>query len=247
MKANIEIFRTTGDLTRAAAGRIVDILAEAIDSRSVATVALSGGTTPRSIYGQLGADEFVRRVDWTKVHLFWGDERGVPPASSESNYRMVKESLLARVIIPENNVHRIMTEKPPREAALRYEQAMARFFSLSEDQFPAFDLVLLGLGEDGHTASLFPSNPIVNKRPRLAVEVFVNKLAQYRITITLPVINNARVVLFVVSGTHKASIVREVLAGDTIRYPAQMVRPVSGELYWFLDQDAASQLHPESH
>jgi 6-phosphogluconolactonase len=247
VKASIEIFRALGDLTRAAAGKIVGFLAEAIDTRGVATIALSGGTTPRGIYGQLGSDDFVRRVDWTKVHFFWGDERCVPPASSESNYRLVKESLLAQVVIPDKNVHRIMTEKEPREAALGYEQAMERFFSLSEDQFPAFDLVLLGLGEDGHTASLFPSNPMVNERSRLAVEVFVNKLAQYRITMTLSVINNARAVLFVVSGKHKASIVREVLAGDTISYPAQMVRPVSGELYWFLDQDAASQLHPEVH
>jgi 6-phosphogluconolactonase len=223
------------------------LLVEAIDARSLATVALAGGATPKGVYERLGADESTQRVDWTKVHLFWGDERSVPPASSESNYRLVKDSLFARVDIPEKNIHRIMTEKAPREAALEYEQVIERFFSLTEDQFPAFDLVLLGLGEDGHTASLFPSNPVVNERSRLVVEVFVNKVAQYRITLTLPVINNARAVVFVVSGTRKASIVREVFTSGTIRFPAQMVRPVSGELYWLLDQDAASQLHPESH
>jgi 6-phosphogluconolactonase len=232
---------------RGAAGRVADFLTDAIGSRGMATVALSGGSTPKGIYEQLGAVEFVRRVDWSKVHLFWGDERCVPPTSTESNYRLVKESLLARVTIPEKNVHRIMAEMPPRDAALRYEQAIEDFFGLSEDEFPKFDIVLLGLGEDGHTASLFPQSPILSERSRLAVEIFVGKLAQYRITITLPVINNARDVLFLVSGARKAGIMREVFQSDMTRYPAQLVDPVSGHVYWLVDRDAASHLQSETH
>lgn len=195
----------------------------------------------------LGSDVFARKVDWTKVHLFWGDERCVPPSSPESNYRMVKESLLARLAVPERNIHRIIGELQPREAALHYEQKLEDFFGLVEDQFPVFDIVLLGLGEDGHTASLFPSHSVLHEHARLAIEVFVTRIAQHRVTLTLPVLNNALTVLFCVSGTGKAHIVREVLEGDTSSYPAQLIQPASGQLYWLVDREAASQLRMENH
>lgn len=247
MKRIVEIFHTPYDFMNGAAKKVADLLITSIDSRGLATVALSGGTTPRNIYEQLGKGEFTSGVDWTKVHLFWGDERCVPPTSSESNYRLVRESLLAHVAVPEKNVHRIMTEKAPRDAALQYEQVVEDFFGLSEDQFPEFDIVLLGLGNDGHTASLFPESQVLNERSRLVVETFASKLAQHRITLTLPVINNARVVLFFVSGAEKAIILRDVLESDAIQYPAQLVRPFAGQVYWLVDREAASHLQSGSY
>ena len=223
---NLEILETPEDLARAAAELFVQ--------RSVSTIALSGGSTPKLLY-QLLADPnepFREQVPWPTIRFFWTDERHVPPDHPESNYRMANEAMLAHVPIARDNVHRIMSENPnAAEAAEQYEEVVPR----------RLDLILLGLGSDGHTASIFPGSEVVHETKRLVAAPWVEKLNSYRITMTLPLINNAASVVFLVSGAEKAEIVREVLKGPK-RYPAQEVRPVAGELRWMLDREAASKL-----
>jgi 6-phosphogluconolactonase len=174
--------------------------------------------------------------------VFWGDERCVLPESSESNYRMANEALLTRIPISPQNVHRIKAEQSPSKAAEEYEAEIQRTFELVDVALPRFDIVLLGLGDDGHTASVFPGTSALNEQERLVVDVYVEKFKAHRITLTLPVINNASHVLFLVSGRGKAAILRDVLQGHSLLLPAQHVRPSAGELHWLVDQDAASQL-----
>jgi 6-phosphogluconolactonase len=242
MNGRLEIFRALPDVVRECTHRIVSVLNEEVRQKGTASFVLSGGTTPRSVYEALGADDARDRVEWAKVHLFWGDERCVPPSMPESNYRMAHEALIAKIGIPERNVHRIPAERSPQEAAHLYQAELKKVFSLRERQLPAFTLILLGLGEDGHTASLFPDTSAFQEHTRLVAEVYVESFKSSRITMTLPVINAALNVMFIVAGKGKASILREVLEGDIPRYPASLVNPSSGLLSWFVDRDAASQL-----
>lgn len=226
-------------LTRAAADFFVTEAQAALRANRHFTVALSGGSTPRALYQLLAETPLA----WEAIHLFWGDERCVPPDHADSNYRMTAESLLRRIAIPPENVHRIEGELPPEEAALRYEDELRKFF----DGVPRFDLILLGLGEDGHTASLFPDSPALHERTRWVVAVSHTTPPPPlvpRVTLTLPVINAARQVVFLVSGAGKAKRLAEVLHVPTPSplLPASMVRPDSGELLWLLDQPAAALL-----
>lgn len=232
---DVQIFPNAKELARAAAEYVV--------ARSPFTVALSGGSTPKLLY-QLLADPnepFRERVQWAQTHFFWSDERHVPPDDPESNYRMANEALLAHVPVPENNVHRIPSENPnAAEAAGDYERTL---IEVTNSSLPRLDLILLGLGPDGHTASIFPGSQVLNETERLVAAPWVEKLKTYRITMTLPLINNAAAVMFLVSGADKAEIVREVLEGPK-QYPAQYVNPTNGEFLWMLDKDAAAKLQP---
>jgi 6-phosphogluconolactonase len=179
------------------------------------------------------------------MFFFWSDERHVPPTDPDSNYGMAQEAMLSRVPVPAGNVFRVPAEKPEAaDAALAYERILHQFFSLPAGEIPRFDLILLGLGPDGHTASLFPETAALAEKSRLVVGNWVEKLKTYRITFTVPVLNAARCVAFLVSGSEKASTVHEVLEGDAPaeKYPAKLVRPADGELIWFLDRAAASEL-----
>lgn len=231
---NLEIMRTPEDLARAAAAFFVARSSEAVAQRGSATVALSGGSTPKLLY-QLLADPnqpFREQVPWSRIQFFWTDERHVPPDHAESNYRMANEAMLAHVPVTSDNVHRVMSENPNAvEAAKQYEEAVP----------PRLDLILLGLGTDGHTASIFPGSEVVRETKRLVAAPWVEKLKAYRITMTLPLINNAVSIVFLVTGAEKAKIVKEVLEGAK-RYPAQEVKPINGELILMLDQEAASKL-----
>jgi 6-phosphogluconolactonase len=160
---------------------------------------------------------------------------------------MANEVLIGKISIPESNVHRIPAERTPREASLAYEDELRRHFGIKRDQFPRFDIILLGLGEDGHTASLFPRSPALWEKERLVIDTYVDTIGSHRITLTLPVINNAAQLLFLVSGKGKADIVQQVFEDHKVRYPAQMVKPVSGSLCWLVDTDAASQLEIVHH
>lgn len=237
----IERFATPSELHHAAAGSIVRFLDDAIRVRGLATICLSGGSTPKAVYELLAAEHRLS-LDWTKVHFFWGDERCGPPDHPESNFRMTNEVLLQRISIADENIHRIEAERPPKEAADRCEAELKMFFGLQGNRMPRFDITLLGLGEDGHTASLFPGTTILNESNRLIAEVFVEKLKAYRISMTYPVFNNSRVILFLVSGSGKAKILHEVLEGEPGRYPAQQIQPADGILYWLVDQPAALHL-----
>jgi 6-phosphogluconolactonase len=238
----VHIFRSADELSSEAAADIIRLLQAPLSSRGVASIALSGGSTPRNVYEKLGATNYAAQIDWKKVHLFWGDERCVPPDTAESNYRMVKETLLSRIVFPEANVHRIMAELPPERAALHYERLLLEWFGIRAGQLPTFDVFLLGLGEDGHTASLFPGAVPPGTSGPLVTSLNVKHLEQYRVTMSLPVINNAAAIVFLVSGKEKAAIVQEVLEGTVVRSPAQLVKPKQGQLLWYIDMDAASKL-----
>ena len=209
------------------------------------TVALSGGGTPKALYGLLAAPPYVGQVPWERVHLFWGDERHVPPDDAESNYRMVREALLSKITIPAENVHRVRAELPDAaDVARDYAATMRGFFQLQPTQWPRFDLVLLGLGPDGHTASLFPGTDALHDTTGLVAAPFVQKVNAHRITMTAPVINNAATVAFLVAGADKSGVLSEVIEGprDPDRLPAQLIAPTDGTLLWLLDEAAVRSL-----
>ncbi len=230
----------------AGAERFVEICRDAIARRERASVALSGGSTPRLLFRRLAQRPLRDELDWSRVEFFWGDERAVPADHEESNYRMAREELLEKLASPPQRIHRMPAERPDLDRAARdYQAELARVFGVPErGQPPAFDLVLLGLGADAHTASLFPATDALDERERWVVANHVPKLAADRLTLTPVVLNRAAHVLFLVVGRDKASAVAEVLEGprDPKRLPAQLVRPESGALTWLLDEAAASGL-----
>ena len=217
----------------AAARRFVAAASNAISARGEFVVALAGGATPRSMYARLAAEPLASMVEWSKIQVLWGDERCVPPIDAASNYRMARDVLLDHVPVPAANVHRIRGEDDPAEAAAAYEREMRRI-----------DLVLLGLGEDGHTASLFPGAVPAQDDPRLVIATRAPIAPVRRVTLTPVAINAAAEVAFLVSGTAKASIVGRVLEGSRRprELPAQLIVPASGRVVWFLDAMAAAEL-----
>lgn len=240
--AELKVFDDLDALARAAAGEIAKSARESIAERGRFTIALSGGGTPRPVYRRLAEEP---RIDWSRTHVFWGDERHVPPDHAESNFGMAHDELLSKVPIPPANVHRMRAENPSAErAAEEYAWTLRSAFDLEEGEWPHFDLVLMGMGEDGHTASLFPGSDTVRERSRLVIAPWVEKLHAFRITLTAPVFDNARLALFLVSGKEKAGALKAVLEGDfePDRHPAQIVRPEEGRLLWMVDRAAASRL-----
>jgi 6-phosphogluconolactonase len=238
----VEVLPTPDGLFRASAEEFVRVGRGAIAERGRFTVALSGGSTPRSLYSLLAKEH--ADFDWNRTFLFFGDERHVPPDHAESNYRMVNEALLSKVRIPAGNVYRVAAENPdPSAVASNYEEKLRAFFKLSSGEFPHFDLILLGLGPDGHTASLFPDSAGLKEQSRLVIANWVEKFKTHRITFTFPVLNHAADVMFLSSGANKANMVHQILEGhQTPPFPAQQVQP-EGRLVWMLDEDAAAELH----
>lgn len=240
----VKIFATPPEMSEAAARLFTATSAEAVSLRGRFTAALSGGRTPVELYTQLAKAPLASQIPWARVHLLWSDERCVPPNHPDSNYRMVRELLLDHVPIPPANVHRMPGEMDPVEAAARYEEQLREFFIPRGNGFPVFDFILLGLGEDGHTASLFPGTRTIRESARWVLGHYVDEQKGWRITLTPPVINAARKVVFIVAGTGKASVLRDILEGpyQPDLLPAQVVRPDGGELLWMLDRDAAALL-----
>ena len=236
------VFDDPEAVARAAARRVVELAGESIVARGTFSLALSGGSTPRRVYELLAGGEFGGRVEWPAVHVFFGDERAVPPDHPDSNYRMANEALLSRVPIPPENVHRIEGLGDAAANASDYESVMRGYFGGAE--WPRLDLVLLGMGDDGHTASLFPGTPALGERRAWAAANWVEKLGAWRVTLTAPAINEARHVLFLVTGAGKAARLREVLKGgrDPARLPSQFIAPRDGTLEWFADRAAAAGL-----
>ncbi|MGD0938848.1 MAG: 6-phosphogluconolactonase [Terracidiphilus sp.] len=235
-------------LARRAVEYLVEMTGEAVEAQGRARVAISGGSTPKAAF-ELLADPnqpWRQRMPWEMLDLYWVDERCVPPDDAESNYRMTREALLDHVPLKPDQIHRIQGELDPEAAASRYEEQLRSGFGLHSSESPSFDLVALGLGPDGHTASLFPHTHALQEMNRLAVANHVPKLDAWRITLTWPVINHARSVFFLVSGTDKAAILKEVLTGpcDPERLPSQLIWPSSGILTLILDKAAAALLPP---
>ena len=225
----IQVFPNSEDLARAAAALFVE--------QRPRTVALSGGSTPKRLFELLADpnEPFRDQISWSSIQFFWSDERHVPPDHPDSNYRMAKEAMLAHVPVTESNVHRVPSENPSAaETASDYERTL---IEATQQSLPKLDLILLGLGTDGHTASIFPGSEVLHETKRLVAAPWVEKLQTYRITMTLPLLNNAASVVFLVSGSDKSKIVKEVLEGPE-KYPAQIVKPTDGTLLWMLDEAA---------
>lgn len=243
-KAEVRRLTTPQELFQVAADEVIRAANDAVRERGRFTIALAGGSTPRNLYTLIAANA-GSSLPWSKVFFFWGDERHVPPTDPESNYRMAEETLLSKIPVPPANIFRIPAENPDASAvAESYEQTLRKFFALAPGEFPRFDFILLGMGPDGHTASLFPETAALQEKTRLVVANSVEKLHTSRITLTLPVLNAARCVAFLVSGADKAVMLHEVLEGQAPgeRYPSKLVRPSDGKLIWFVDRAAASQL-----
>jgi 6-phosphogluconolactonase len=237
----IRIYSDLHELSSAVAELFRSLAGTAVSERGGFTTALSGGSTPRELYALLAKKPFCEHIAWERVHLFWADERCVPPSHDDSNFKLVQELLLSRVAIPPENIHRIKGERGAVQAAADYERELKAYFG--ENGYPLLDLVILGVGADGHTASLFPGSSQVGERNRLVLPVSLGYRKKDRVTLSLPVLNHSKHVLFLASGTAKQSVIKSILAeGNPDGLPAGLVRPMSGACMWFLDQDAASQL-----
>ena len=239
----LRVYGDAEHLAVAAAELFVSAAAESMGARGRFRVALSGGSTPRRVYQLLATDAFSRRVDWEHVDVFWGDERYVPADDPESNYRMTAEALLRHVPLPTANVHRMMTElSPPQAGAEAYEKTIRESFGEGHS-VPRFDLIYLGLGTNGHTASLFPNSPALEETSRLVLADFVAAVKQWRISMSAALLNRGRTVAFLIAGQEKAPVLHEVLLGprDPKRLPAQLIAP-EGRLLWLVDETAAAQL-----
>jgi 6-phosphogluconolactonase len=243
MREAITTFDDPRALTEAAARHWRDTAAEAIASRGAFHVALSGGSTPRALYQRLAQPDHARLIDWQSVHIYFGDERAVAPDHADSNFRMAQEALFSHVPIPLAQIYRMPAdEQPIVEAAAEYESVLCRHLPKSERGVPQFDLVLLGLGPDGHTASLFPGTPILHERERLVGAVYVDTLDSWRLSLTLPVIDAARQIMVLVVGENKAAIMSELFGHGADRsYPIQLIEPL-GDMCWYVDAAAARAL-----
>jgi 6-phosphogluconolactonase len=240
---DVRIFADLAALSQAAAALFVDACTAAVIARGRALVALSGGGTPLKLYELLARPPYAGLVDWPHVHIFWGDERCVPPEDLQSNYRQSHDALLLRVPLPRENIHRVDGAREPDDAAIAYALTL-KGFAEPPLSWPRFDLVLLGMGDDGHTASLFPGSAVEMVGATAAITAAYQGRPANRVTLTPPVFNAARRVLFLVSGESKSQAISDVLYGDfrPALLPAQRIRPVDGDLIWMLDQAAANRL-----
>jgi 6-phosphogluconolactonase len=240
-KGELSIFGNGKAVADFAVERWMEACRESVANKGYFAAALSGGRTPIDFYKLLSARG--NRLPWKKTHIFLADERFVPATDEESNYRLVRECLLHHGDIPKNNVHRIDTEEATLEmAAEKYEEEIRGFFGIEPDCIPEFDLIMLGIGEDGHTASLFPGAPSLQEEKRVAIPVVAEKPPHKRISLTLPVLINARRILFLVTGSEKAGIVREIVEDSESRLPASLVRRMARSVYLVMDEGAASLL-----
>jgi 6-phosphogluconolactonase len=238
----VTVLDSAEEVARVAAARFIELAQSATAERGRFAVALAGGSTPKRAYELLAGDEYRDRVDWSKVHLFFGDERMVAPDDAESNYRMASEAMLSRLPVPPENVHRIDGLGDAVANARLYEDELRTFFN--DAAWPAFDLVLLGMGDDGHTASLFPGTEALDERDAWVASNWVEKLNAHRVTLTAPAINRAARVIFLVTGANKAAPLLEVLKGarEPRRLPSQLIEPLGGPPEWLVDKAAAARL-----
>lgn len=248
--ARLKVFPDAESVCAAAATELAALAEAAVAGSGRFAVALSGGTTPRRLYQLLAEPPHRERVPWDRLELFWGDERAVPPEHPDSNYGVAAEVLLAKVPVPAERVHRILADRPDLDETARlYQAEIARVLGVPPDgPPPALDLVLLGMGGDGHTASLFPYSRALGERGRWVLAHFVARLGVERITLTPPILNRAREVRILVTGSDKAPTLRAVLEGprEPERLPAQLIKPGAGRLVWLVDEAAAAELSPST-
>jgi 6-phosphogluconolactonase len=236
----LHISENVGSLLTALAEFLIEQCEEAIRRNGRFTISLSGGSSPKKLFELLSSEKYRNRIQWDKVYFFFGDERNVPHDDAQSNYKMAKEALFVPLNINKDHVFPVETNFQPAEAASKYEQRIHAHFNGA----CKFDLILLGVGDDAHTASLFPHTDVLQERKALVKEVFVSKVNQFRITLTAPLINEAKVIVFLTYGAGKAEAVRHILKDkyNPEEYPAQLIKPSSGKVHWFLDTEAAAKI-----
>ena len=242
----IKIFPTVDELNQFAAIMFIHLSRQSIAESDRFTVSLSGGSTPKKLFQLLASDAVRPQIEWQKIHFFFGDERNVPIDSDESNYRMANENLFSKLEIPARNIHRFLTEDGDAETiAKKMEDEIRDFFELKSGEFPRFDLIFLGMGGDGHTASLFPETSALKEDKRIIVENYVEKFETFRLTFTYPTINNAKNIIFLIAGEDKAEALHEVLEGkaNITKFPSQGIAPSDGNLLFLVDAKAASKLN----
>lgn len=247
-KYNVLIAADHDELCRRAAKEFVRIAHDSIQTKGKFTVVLSGGSTPAGLYKLLANDDYREQVLWSNVYFFWGDERCVPPDHKDSNYNMARQMLLDRVPIPKENIFRMPAEQADYDqASAEYEQMIRTFFHTKQEELPRFDLILLGMGDDGHTASLFPKTSALFENKRLVTENYIEKLGLYRLTLTVPLINQAKNIIFLISGESKAPALKEVLEGEyqPQKLPSQLINPMNGRLLFIVDRAAGKLLNPD--
>jgi len=246
----VRILADANSIAQTAAAEFLEAARQAVSEKGSFSVALAGGSTPKALYGLLATNPLLQaKVPWSKIQFFFGDERHVPPNDAESNFRMAEEAMLGKAPVDPKQVHRIKGEKRnAAQAAEEYEQDLRASFRLQAGQFPRFDLVLLGMGPEGHTASLFPGTKALKEERRLVVSNWVGKFYTDRITLTPPVLNNAARLIFMVHGEEKAPALKAVLEGpyEPEQLPAQMIQPKQGKVLWLVDPSAASMLVPKA-
>ena len=237
----LHTFKDAEALSEAVAGWIAEIIADTLRHAPRCTIALSGGSTPERLHKLLAASPYKERIDWGKLHIFWGDERAVPFEDSRNNAKMAYDTLLNFVPVPASQIHVMRTDIPPAESAIEYEKILHQYFG---ETGPSFDLVLLGMGDDGHTLSLFPGTAVVHEEKAWATSFFLQAQDMYRITLTRPIVNRAARIAFLTTGAKKAHALKEVLKGEynPDLYPSQTIMPQAGELHWFVDEAAAADL-----
>lgn len=237
-----KIFPDTDTMAAAAAEEIIQLIEKTLLEKDRFTMVLSGGSTPRKLYELLASENYRNRIDWKSVHFFWGDERFVPFTDERNNAKMAFNTLLDHVPVTHSQIHVMRTDLPADESSLMYEELLRDYFGT--EPIHSFDLVLLGMGPDGHTLSLFPHYPILRENHKWVDSFYLEQQNMYRITLTAPVTNLSRNIFFLIAGDDKSPVLKEVLNGSpgAIRYPAQLIHPVNGRLVWFVDEKAASQL-----
>ncbi len=245
MKGEVQIFSDVNALAKRAAERIVEAAAAAVKQNGRFTISLAGGSTPKTLYNLLAADPFRSQMPWDKTYLFFGDERHVPPDHPDSNFRMASESMISKLSLKPEQVNRIKCEYEDAEKAAReYEGTLRSFFKLSSGQLPRFDVLLIGMGDEGHALSLFPGTKALHDNGRLVMSNWIGKFYTERVTITAPVANNSALAIFMVTKADKALALKGVLEGpyEPEQLPSQLIQPTNGKLLWLVDTTAASQL-----
>lgn len=240
-RMEVHIHKNPAELSDALAEWITAHIENVLKDRERFTFVLTGGNSPKQLYGLLARSPFRERIAWEKLHIFWGDERAVPFGDDRNNAKMTFESLLDHVPVPKEQVHMMRTELEPMQTAREYEAVLHQYF---DTEGPSFDLVLNGMGEDGHTLSLFPGQPVIHEAQAWVSAYYLEAQKMFRITLTAPIVNRASKVVFLTFGPGKAHALKEVLKGprNPDLYPSQVIHPASGELHWFVDEAAAAEL-----
>ncbi|HEX4378616.1 MAG TPA: 6-phosphogluconolactonase [Candidatus Acidoferrum sp.] len=245
----IQIFPDVNDIAARAAELILAAATAAVKENGRFTIALAGGSTPKTLYSLLAAEPYFSVMPWDKTYLFFGDERHVPPDDKDSNFRMANESMISKLSLKPEQVHRIKTENPdPEKAAQEYEQLLTSFFGLSSGQLPRFDVILIGMGDEGHMLSLFPGTKALHDDGRLVKSNWIGKLYTWRVTVTAPVANNSALAIFMVTKPDKALALKGVLEGpyEPEQLPSQLLQPANGKAFWLIDTAAAAKLDASS-